>query len=107
MKIVFTCGGTAGHINPALGVAGLLRQRRPETEFLFIGAKGMMEEALVPREGFSIETVPITNIRRGMKPADIAHNLNTLKNVAVSTAQAKRLLRRFCLTYLKKMMVNG
>lgn len=95
MKIVFTCGGTAGHINPALGVAALLRQRMPETEVLFIGAKGMMEETLVPREGFAMETVPITNIRRGMKPADIAHNLNTLKNVAVSTTQAKRLLRQF------------
>ena len=95
MKIVFTCGGTAGHINPALGIAGLLQQRMPETEFLFIGAKGMMEETLVPREGFNMVTVPISNIRRGLKPADIAHNLNTLKNVAVSTAQARQLLRRF------------
>ena len=25
MNFLFTCGGTAGHINPALAVAGVLR----------------------------------------------------------------------------------
>ena len=49
MKFLFTCGGTAGHINPALGLAGRLRELLPESEFLFIGAKGQMEAELVPR----------------------------------------------------------
>ena len=26
MKIIFTCGGTAGHVNPALALAGLVRE---------------------------------------------------------------------------------
>ena len=30
MNFLFTCGGTAGHINPALAVAGILRDRMVE-----------------------------------------------------------------------------
>ncbi len=51
MKILFTCGGTAGHINPALAVAGLIRERHPDAKILFVGADGGMETKLVPREG--------------------------------------------------------
>ena len=36
MKVIFTCGGTAGHVNPALALAGLIRQRRPDSEILFV-----------------------------------------------------------------------
>ena len=59
MKVVFTCGGTGGHINPALAVAKLLRERKPDAEILFVGAEDGMETDLVPREGFRIETVKI------------------------------------------------
>ena len=38
MKIVFTCGGTAGHVNPALALAGLIKERKPDSEILFVGA---------------------------------------------------------------------
>ena len=44
MKFLFTCGGTAGHINPALGVAGKIREVMPDAEILFVGAKGGMED---------------------------------------------------------------
>ena len=30
MNVIFTCGGTGGHINPAIAVANLLRQRHPD-----------------------------------------------------------------------------
>lgn len=95
MRILFTCGGTAGHINPALAVAGRIREAMPDAEFLFIGAAGRMETDLVPRAGFDIKTVHITNIHRSMKPAEIAHNVQTLKNVATSIAESKRIIRDF------------
>ena len=95
MKFLFTCGGTAGHINPAIGVAGALRQLMPECEILFVGAKGMMETELVPREGYPIETVTITNLQRSFSVKGMVHNLNTLKNVLCSIREAKRIIRRF------------
>ena len=95
MKFILTCGGTAGHINPALAVAGRLRELMPDCEILFIGAEGKMEMELVPREGYKIEPLKITNISRGHSLEAIVHNLDTLKNVAVSTREAKRIMRDF------------
>lgn len=95
MKFILTCGGTAGHINPALAVAGRLRELMPDCEILFIGAEGKMEMELVPREGYKIEPLRITNISRGHSLEAIVHNLDTLKNVAVSTREAKRIMREF------------
>ena len=95
MRFLFTCGGTAGHINPALAVAGRLADAAPESEFLFIGAEGRMETDLVPRAGYEIKTVKITNISRSMSLAGIKHNLETTRNVAPATAEAKRIIREF------------
>ena len=37
MNVVFTCGGTGGHINPAIAVANIWKERYPDTKFLFVG----------------------------------------------------------------------
>lgn len=95
MRFILTCGGTAGHINPALAIAGRLRELMPDCEILFIGAEGKMETQLVPREGYRIETLKITNISRGHSLEALKHNLDTLKNVAVSMREAKRIVREF------------
>ncbi len=95
MRFLFTCGGTAGHINPALAIAGRLRELLGGCEVLFIGAKGMMETELVPREGYEIREIEITNISREHSLEGLAHNINTLKNVAVSTEKAKKIIREF------------
>ena len=95
MKFIFTCGGTAGHINPALGVAGRLRELMPDAEFLFIGAEGMMETELVPREGFEIKTIQISNVSRSLSLRGLKHNLQTLRRVVTGTAEARRIIRDF------------
>ena len=56
MKVLFAGGGTAGHINPALAIAGYLREREPDVEILYIGAKGGMEERLVPAAGYPFKS---------------------------------------------------
>lgn len=95
MNFLFTCGGTAGHINPALGVAGRLRELMPDCGILFVGARGMMETELVPREGYDIQTVTITNLQRGLGPGALIHNLKTAKNVFAATSQARRIIEAF------------
>ncbi len=95
MKFLFTCGGTAGHINPAVGVAQRLRELMPDCEILFVGAAGHMETELVPREGFDIKTITITNISRSLSLEGLKHNANTVKNVVSATAEAKHIIREF------------
>ena len=95
MKILFTCGGTAGHINPAVALARLFQERNPGAEVLFVGADGGMETNLVPKEGYKIKTVTITNFQRSLTPAAIAHNVKTLLNMSKSKGQAKTILDDF------------
>lgn len=95
MRIVFTCGGTGGHINPAIAVAKLCQERMPDCEILFLGAKGGMEENLVPREGYRLETLKISNYQRKLTPAGIWHNVTTLWNMVGSLGKAKKILREF------------
>jgi UDP-N-acetylglucosamine--N-acetylmuramyl-(pentapeptide) pyrophosphoryl-undecaprenol N-acetylglucosamine transferase len=95
MKFLFTCGGTAGHINPALGIAQRLRLLMPDCAILFVGASGQMETELVPREGFAIETVRITNVSRSLSLEGLRHNLNTAKNVLSSIGEAKAIITAF------------
>jgi UDP-N-acetylglucosamine--N-acetylmuramyl-(pentapeptide) pyrophosphoryl-undecaprenol N-acetylglucosamine transferase len=95
MKILFTCGGTAGHINPAVALARLFQQRHPGTEILFVGADGGMETQLVPREGYPIQTVTISSFYRSLSCASIKHNLKTLRNLSRSKGQAKAILDEF------------
>ena len=39
MRILFAGGGTAGHINPALAIAGYVRDNIDGAEILYVGAK--------------------------------------------------------------------
>ena len=57
MRFVFTCGGTAGHINPAIALAQCLQKELPDAELLFIGSGRQLENRLIPMAGFAIENV--------------------------------------------------
>ena len=95
MRVLFAGGGTAGHINPALAIAGYLREKQPDAEILFIGNRGGMEEKLVPKAGFAMKTIVISGFQRKMTPKAIAHNVKTLTRVVTSSHQARRIIREF------------
>ena len=95
LRVIFTCGGTGGHINPALAVAKILRERRPDSEILFVGADDGMETKLVPREGFRIETVTISNYLRSITPAALWHNAKAVVTIRRALRKADRIIREF------------
>lgn len=95
MNVVFTCGGTGGHIYPAIAVANLLRQRKPDAQILFIGAEDGMENKLVPREGYRLETLKISNFQRKLTPAAMWHNATTLVHMSGAFRKVRRILREF------------
>ena len=95
VRVLFAGGGTAGHITPALAIAGYLREKQPDAEILFIGNRGGMEEKLVPKAGFAMKTIVISGFQRKMTPKAIAHNVKTLTRVVTSSHQARRIIRDF------------
>lgn len=95
MKLLLTCGGTAGHVYPAVALARVFQRRDPGCEVLFVGADGGMELDLVRKEGYPISTVTISNFRRTLSPKQWGHNLRSAWNVVASRRQARDILRAF------------
>lgn len=95
MRFLFTCGGTAGHINPALGVAGRIRELLPDAEILFVGAEGHMETELVPREGYEMKTVRISGFQRSLKPTKLLANVRTVGRVISAERLARQYIKQF------------
>ena len=102
MNVIFTCGGTGGHINPAIAVANLIKERNPGCNILFIGAKGHMEEELVPKAGYRLECLPGSGLSRGKNFAALK------KNVKASNAYLMRFLSvRKSLRNLSRMSLSA
>ena len=95
MNVIFTCGGTGGHINPAIAVANLIKERNPGCNILFIGAKGHMEEELVPQAGYRLECLPGSGLSRGKSLAAIKKNVQAIKCVFDAVAQCKKIIKEF------------
>ena len=95
MRVLFAGGGTAGHINPALAIAGYLREQEPDTTILYVGNEGGMEERLVPAAGFDFRTVKISGFQRKVSLKNIKRNAQTLVRIVTSSQQAKKIIRDF------------
>lgn len=93
-KILFVCGGTAGHINPAVSVAQTIRERRPEIELVFAGNPDGMEARLVPQAGFTFLPFKAMGIQRKLTPYNIYRNFKSAGLLLTASARAKKLLQR-------------
>ena len=95
MKVLLAGGGTAGHINPALAIAGYIKKKRPETEFLFIGNRDGMEQRLVPQAGFDIKSITISGFKRSFSPKNMVENVKTVTRTFTSSHEAKKIISEF------------
>mgnify|MGYP000435706457 FL=1 len=94
-KILFATGGTGGHINPALAVAGYIRENYPKAEILFVGTADRMEAQLVPAAGYDFKTIEIQGFSRELNFEGIKHNIKTANLLFKSEGQAKKIIEDF------------
>ena len=95
MNVIFTCGGTGGHINPAIAVANIWKERYPDSNILFIGAKDRMEEELVPKAGYKLHTIPASGMSRERTWDGLKHNFQAVMYVLQAIKECKRVIRDF------------
>lgn len=95
MRIIFAGGGTAGHINPALAIAGYVKERQPDAEILYIGAKGGMEERLVPQAGFEFKGITVQGFSRQISFKALKKNIVTVKRAVSAGKESKRIIKEF------------
>ena len=95
MNVIFTCGGTGGHINPAIAVANVLKERHPGCKILFIGGEGYMEEELVPKAGYQLKVMPAFGLERSVSPKAMRNNLRAVKSVVSAVGKCKKIIKEF------------
>jgi UDP-N-acetylglucosamine--N-acetylmuramyl-(pentapeptide) pyrophosphoryl-undecaprenol N-acetylglucosamine transferase len=95
MNVIFTCGGTAGHVNPALALAGYMEQRLENVNVLFVGTPNGMEKGLVEKSGYAFRGVEVSSFLRSVRPESLVHNMKTLRTLITSPAQARKILKEF------------
>jgi UDP-N-acetylglucosamine--N-acetylmuramyl-(pentapeptide) pyrophosphoryl-undecaprenol N-acetylglucosamine transferase len=86
-----TCGGTGGHINPAIAIANTIKNNIPDAEILFVGTKRGKEGELVPREGYEIRFVESRGIQRSLSLS----NIKAIYTALVSPYKARPILKEF------------
>ena len=95
MNVIFTCGGTGGHINPAIAVANIWKERYPDSNILFIGAKDRMEEELVPKAGYRLHTIPASGMSREISWEGLKHNIRAAGYVLEAVRSCKKVIKEF------------
>lgn len=64
MRIVFTGGGTGGHIFPIIAIVRELKKIRPDFSFYFIGPRNDFGAFMLSREGIKVKNIFAGKIRR-------------------------------------------
>ena len=95
MNVIFTCGGTGGHINPAIALANNLRSRDPNCKILFGGCIGEMEEQLVPKAGYEIKCLPGSRFFRKLNFDGIKKNVRGVGRILSALNGARKIIKDF------------
>ena len=95
MNVIFTCGGTGGHINPAIAVANAWKERHPDSKVLFIGGIGGLEEELVPKAGYELVALPGGGLARGKNLKALTKNVKVVWQLMRTISKCKRIIREF------------
>lgn len=95
MRILFTCGGTAGHINPAVALARVFQARHEDCRVLFVGAKGGMETRLIPKEGYECRTVEVYQLVHRLDLEALSWNVKAVSALRAAVADAGRIIDEF------------
>ncbi len=91
MKVILTCGGTGGHVSPALAIAEELRRRRQNCEILFICRFGGAENAPILKAGYKAEYLNVRGIARSITPK----NIKSISLAVSAERRARKIIKSF------------
>ena len=90
-RIIIAGGGTGGHIFPAVAIANAIKKLEPQTEILFIGAKGKMEMEKIPEAGYKIIGLTIAGYNR----SSLIRNITLPLKLVQSFFEVRGILKTF------------
>ncbi len=90
MRVIISAGGTGGHIYPALAILNKIKEKEPNSEFLYIGTHNRMEKDIVPSRGIPYESIEIYGFSKSF-----FKNFKTVGCIFKSYKKCKKLIREF------------
>ncbi len=91
MKVLFSGGGSGGHISPALAMADIIKMNIPDVEIAFVGTPKGIENSLIPQAGYKLYHVEVEGIRRNIS----LENAKALYLAFTSVGKAKKVIKEF------------
>jgi len=91
MKVVFSGGGTGGHIYPALATISEWKKQDPDLDVLYIGGERGLEKDIVPAAGIKFEHVAVQGFVRSAS----IENFKTVYLFLTAVKKAKTFLKKF------------
>ena len=91
MRVLLSGGGTAGHINPAIAIADLIKKHDPHAEIAFVGTPDGMENRLVTAAGYPMHHIRVRGFSRSFSP----RNAEALLLAVTSPIKARGLISDF------------
>src|SRR5258708_36303656 len=98
MRALIAAGGTGGHINPGIAVAGEIMRRDPASVVRFVGTAHGLESRLVPESGFELSIIESA----GLRNVSLAAKVRGLILLPKSFFAARRVIGDF-----RPAIVNG
>lgn len=91
MKVIVSAGGTGGHIYPALAIIDKIKEKEPNSEFLYIGTHNRMEKDIIPERGIPFKSIEMY----GFNKKNLFKNLKTLKCIFKGFSDCKKIIKEF------------
>ena len=91
MKVVVSAGGTGGHIYPALAIINKIKEKEPNSEFLYIGTHNRMEKDIVPKHGIPFKSIEIYGFNR----KNLFKNFKVLRCLIKAKKECKKMISEF------------
>ena len=97
MRVIFTGGGTGGHLFPALAIAEEFIKNNPEAEFLYLGNGRTIEAKEVPARGIPFKAVPSRWLQLGYKGLlwDISEVFQSSTSMLAGLIKARSIIKKF------------
>ena len=91
MRVIISAGGTGGHIYPALSIINKIKEKEPNSQFLYIGTHNRMEKDIIPKQNIPFKQIEIYGFNR----KKITKNIKTIKCLYNSYKECISIIKEF------------
>ncbi len=95
LNVLLAGGGTAGHINPALAIAEIIKANRDDVKFLFAGTPDGMEAKLIKKAGYDFAPIRVKGFQRKLSLKNIGRNIGAAGCLITAGPRASQIIHGF------------